>query len=144
MNHTLPQTIDEVRKLIPQAPPFMLVDRIIAYDPQEIVSGFEIPADHVLVDENGHLSEAGLIENFAQTIALHQGYEYALRSLPAPVGYIGSIKNFEIQTLVPAGEKLNTKVEILQQMMGVTMVKGEVRWGDQVVAYGEMRTVIVE
>lgn len=144
MNHTLPQTIDEVRKLIPQAPPFMLVDRIIAYDPQEIVSGFEIPADHVLIDENGHLSEAGLIENFAQTIALHQGYEYALRSLPAPVGYIGSIKNFEIQTLVPAGEKLNTKVEILQQMMGVTMVKGEVRWGDQVVAYGEMRTVIVE
>lgn len=144
MNRTLPQTVDEVRKLIPQAPPFMLVDRIIAYDPQEIVSGFEIPLDHVLVDKNGYLSEAGLIENFAQTIALHQGYDYALRNLPAPVGYIGSIKNFEVLGRVSAGEKLHTQVVILQQMMGVTMVQGEVRWKDQVIASGEMRTVIVE
>lgn len=144
MTLPLPHDIDAVSKLIPQAHPFLLVDSIISYEEKEIVSGFKIPLDHILVNENGLLTEAGIIENFAQTIALHQGYDYARRNLPAPVGYIGSIKNFEIEALAPAGKELRTKIYMLQQMMGVTMVKGEVRLGNQVIAFGEMRTVIVE
>lgn len=135
---------DELLILIPQRPPFVLVDKLVEHADKAVTSGFSIPADHVLTDASGYLSEAGIIENFAQTIALYQGYDYFLRGLPSPVGYIGSIKNVEILARPRAGQELRTTVQILQEMMGVTMVKGEVKLGDQVIARGEMRTVIVD
>jgi 3-hydroxyacyl-[acyl-carrier-protein] dehydratase len=140
----LPATPTEIRELIPQRHPFVLVDSILEYDEKMVVAGFTIPSKHVLVKSDGELTEAGLIEHFAQSIALHQGYEYFLKDLPAPVGYIGSIKNIEIFSLPVANQQLVTKIEILSQMLGVTLVKGEVSVNGAVIARGEMRTVIVE
>lgn len=134
---------DELVKLIPQRPPFVLVDKLLVHEDMNIVSGFEIPADHVLVNCENFLSEAGIIENFAQTIALYQGYDYFKQGIPPPVGYIGSMKNMEIFELPKAGQELRTTVQIIQKMLGVTMVKGEVSVGGKVIAKGEMRTVIV-
>lgn len=135
---------DELLGLIPQRPPFVLVDKLVKHGDKVVTSGFSIPSDHVLTDEEGFLSEAGIIENFAQTIALYQGYDYFLKGQPSPVGYIGSIKNVEIFERPKAGEELRTTVHILQEMMGVTLVQGEVLQGDRVIAKGEMRTVIVD
>ena len=135
---------EKICKLIPQQPPFVLVDELTEYDPSRIVSAFDIPQQHVLVDSNGVLTEAGVIEHFAQTIALHQGYDYFTRNLLTPVGYIGSIKHFEIHQLPHAGQKLATTIDILQHLFGVTAVRGEVRCDGQLVATGEMRTVIAK
>lgn len=135
---------DELLSLIPQRPPFVLVDKLVRHEEKVVTSGFFIPTDHVLTDDQGFLSEAGIIENFAQTIALYQGYDYFLRGKPSPVGYIGSIKNVEIFNRPQAGQELRTTVRILQEMMGVTMVEGEVLQDDRVIAKGEMRTVIVD
>lgn len=135
---------EQICKLIPQQPPFVLVDTLLEYDADRIVSAFSIPQQHVLVNSNGVLSEAGVIEHFAQTIALHQGYDYSLRQLPPPVGYIGSIKEFDVHQLPRAGQQLTTTIHITQRMFGVTGVRGEVRCGDQLIAAGEMRTVIAK
>ncbi len=131
-------------KLIPQQPPFVLVDTLIEYEANRIVSSFAIPQQHVLVDGEGILTEAGVIEHFAQTIALHQGYDYFTRNLSPPVGYIGSIKNFEVYHRPRAGQTLSTTIHILQQLFGVTAVRGEVRCQDRLIAAGEMRTVIAK
>jgi 3-hydroxyacyl-[acyl-carrier-protein] dehydratase len=139
-----PNTPQQIISLIPQKPPFVLVDKIISHEEKQIIAGFEVPQDHVLVNEDGFLAEPGIIEHFAQSIALHQGYDYAQRNLPAPVGYIGSIKNFDIHQLPQAGQQLITTIHILQKMMGVTMVKGEVFADGVCIATGEMRTVIVD
>ncbi|MGV3764378.1 3-hydroxyacyl-ACP dehydratase [Parapedobacter sp.] len=135
---------EQICKLIPQQPPFVLVDTLIEYDANRIVSSFDIPQQHVLVDNDGMLTEAGVIEHFAQTIALHQGYDYFTRNLAPPVGYIGSIKDFEVLLLPRAGQKLSTTIHILQRMFGVTAVRGEVRCQGNLVATGEMRTVIAK
>jgi len=135
---------EAIAKLIPQQPPFVLVDQLITYEADCIVSGFRIPGQHVLVDVDGFLTEGGVIEHFAQTIALYQGYDYFLRGMHPPVGYIGSIKHFEIHQLPRAGDELRTTVHILQQLFGVTAVRGEVRLREQLVATGEMRTVIAK
>lgn len=135
---------EKICKLIPQQPPFVLVDELTEYDPSRIVSAFDVPQQHVLVDSNGVLTEAGVIEHFAQTIALHQGYDYFTRNLSPPVGYIGSIKHFEIHRLPRAGQQLSTTVHILQHLFGVTAVRGEVRCEGRLVATGEMRTVIAK
>lgn len=139
----LPKTRDEICQLIPQREPFILVDSILEFTENKIVGGFTITADHILVNKEGQLIEAGIIEHFAQTIALFQGYDYFLKNQPAPVGYIGSIKNIEIFELPEIGKQLITHVDILNQMLGVTMVKGEVTVDGKVIAKGEMRTVVV-
>lgn len=135
---------ETISQLIPQQAPFVLVDNILEHEETAIVSGFRIPENHVLVSSDGFLTEAGVIENFAQTIALYQGYDYFKRNLPAPVGYIGSIKNFEIYALPRSGDDLRTSVYILQRLFGVTAVRGEVKIGDKIIAVGEMRTVIAK
>lgn len=141
---SLVSSSEAIGKLIPQQPPFVLVDELIAYETDHIVSGYRIPEQHVLVDSNGCLTEAGVMEHFAQTIALYQGYDYSLRNLHPPVGYIGSIKHFEIHQLPRAGDRLRTRIHIVQQLFGVTAVQGEVSCNGQVIATGEMRTVIAK
>ncbi|SEL69172.1 hypothetical protein [Parapedobacter koreensis] len=135
---------EAIGKLIPQQLPFVLVDKLIEHGTDHIISGFEVPAQHVLVASDGRLTEAGVIEHFAQTIALHQGYDYFLRNLTPPTGYIGSIKNFEIYQLPRVGDELRTTIKILQRLFGVTMVSGEVTCREQLIAIGEMRTVIAK
>jgi len=134
----------EILKLIPQRPPFVLVDAIYEHTENEILSGFTIPENHILVDSQNLLSEAGIIEHFAQTIALYQGYYYYLKNLPAPVGYIGSIRNIDIFQLPEARQEIRTRVVVLQQVLGVTMVSGEVYLGEKLIAQGEMRTIIAK
>ena len=88
--------------------------------------------------------ESGVIEHFAQSIALHQGYNFFLRNEPAPDGYFGSIKNIEIFELPKVGEELRTRIKVLQQIMGVTMVSGEVFLNGRLIARGEMRTIVAK
>lgn len=144
MSEPIIDSPEKILKLIPQRPPFVLVDKIYSHTENEILSGFTIPKDHVLVNESGKLSEAGIIEHFAQTIALYQGYYYYLKNLPAPVGYIGSIRNIDIFELPDASQEVRTKIIVLQQLMGVTMVSGEVYLGEKLIASGEMRTIIAK
>lgn len=135
---------EKILKLIPQRAPFVLVDKIYTHAENEILSGFTIPKDHILVNRSGELSEPGIIEHFAQTIALYQGYYYYLKNLPAPVGYIGSIRNIDIYELPKSTQEIRTKIKVLQQVLGVTMVSGEVYLEDKLIATGEMRTIIAK
>ncbi len=144
MTQALLSSEEKILRLIPQRPPFVLVDKIYEHSENEILSGFTVPENHVLVNEKGELSEAGLIEHFAQTIALHQGYNFYLKDEPAPVGYIGSIKNVDILALPKTGQEIRTKIVILNQILGVTMVSGEVYLNDQQIASGEMRTIVAK
>ena len=135
---------EKILKLIPQRPPFVLVDKIYLHSEKEILSGFTVPEKHVLVNENGELSESGIIEHFAQTIALHQGYNFFKKNESAPVGYIGSIRNIDIFALPKIGQEIRTKITILNQILGVTMVSGEVLLNDMTIAKGEMRTIVAK
>lgn len=144
MTQALLSSEEKILRLIPQRPPFVLVDAIYEHSENDILSGFTIPENHVLVNENGELSESGLIEHFAQTIALHQGYNFYLKDKPAPVGYIGSIKNIDILKLPKIGEEIRTRIIILNQILGVTMVSGEVFLNGQPIASGEMRTIVAK
>src|SRR5690606_13516730 len=125
-------------------PPFVLVDTLVEYETNRIVSTFDIPEQHVLVDSDGVFTEAGIIEHFAQTIALHPGYDYFTRNVSPPAGHSGSIKHFRLLLLPQAGYKLHTTIYILQQLFGVTAVRGEVRCQHRLIATGEMRTVIAK
>ena len=94
--------------------------------------------------QNGQLQEAGVVEHIAQSIALHKGYYYYQQHQPAPMGYIGSIKRMSIYALPQVGATLTTELSIIQEFMGVTLVKVRTTVGEELIAEGEMKTVIAE
>jgi predicted hotdog family 3-hydroxylacyl-ACP dehydratase len=68
---------------------------------------FRIQASNILV-ENGRFTEAGLVENIAQTAAARAGYISTRSNQPVKVGYIGSLKNLEIYHLPKVNDELET------------------------------------
>lgn len=132
---------EEISKLIPQRDPVLLVNQLLSYTKTEAVSSFEITADHVFVNADGFLVESGLIENIAQTTAMHMGYEYYVKGIPAPEGYIGSIRQLQILELPPVNTTITTHIQVVNEILGVTIVEGKVLYNDRIIAQGEMRLV---
>ncbi|MFC4095331.1 hypothetical protein [Euzebyella saccharophila] len=134
---------DFLLSLIPQKSPFVMVDSLVEYADKKIVSNFTIGPTNILAQED-YFSAAGLIENMAQTVALHTGYKYYLLEKPAPTGYIGAIKKAEIFHLPRKSQKLITTVEILHDIMDVTLVKAQVECDGRVIANSEMKTALAK
>lgn len=134
---------DFLLSLIPQKKPFVMVDKLSFYSDKKIVSGLTISQENILTHE-GYFSGPGLIENMAQTIALHTGYNYFLQQKPAPTGYIGAIKKAEVFRLPRISEELTTSVEILHDIMGVTLVEAKVECNGEIIAQSEMKTALAQ
>lgn len=129
---------------IPQRPPFVLLDKLMAYSKESTESIFEIKEDHLLVKE-GKLSPGGLMENIAQTAAAGTGYWSITNNEEVKRGYIGAIKNLNIYSLPKANTIINTKVEFLNKVLNVNIVKGRV-WNnnDELLAECEMKIFLEE
>ncbi|WP_298474493.1 hypothetical protein [uncultured Maribacter sp.] len=132
-----------IQNLIPQKWPFVMVNALFYFSNEKVVSGFTIKEDNLFVN-NDCFQGPGLIENMAQTVALHTGYSYFLKGKEAPTGYIGSIKKVEILNLPEVGSELKTTVVILHDIMGVTLVKVEVQCKGEIIATSEMKTVLAK
>ncbi|WP_400071748.1 hypothetical protein [Zobellia russellii] len=142
--NVLKETITDkefLQNLIPQKPPFIMVGKLLEYSEKKIVSGLIVPEDNLFVFENRFMAP-GLIENMAQTVALHTGYKYYLAQKPAPTGYIGAIKKATVNALPFVGQELETTVEILHDLMGITMVSATVTCEGIILATSEMKTAL--
>jgi predicted hotdog family 3-hydroxylacyl-ACP dehydratase len=138
----LQQSITDISELIPQKSPFVMVDSLEYFSKNELIAALTIRSDNIFC-KNKMFTESGLIENMAQTVALHTGYDFFIKNEKAPTGYIGSVKKAEIYQLPKLGEVITTKATILHEFMGVTMVSINVfnTEGDKI-ASSEMKTVI--
>lgn len=132
---------DKITTLIPQRAPFVMISGLLDSNLTTTTTSFEITPDNVFV-ENGSLTEPALIENMAQTAAAGVGYQFSLKNEPVPPGFIGAIKNLEIKTLPQVGQVLLTKVEVLQEVFGVTLIKGSVQVSNETIATCEMKIVL--
>jgi len=137
------QAVTNIKNLIPQQAPFVMVDTLRSHSESKAISSLTIQKDNLFVENNVFL-EAGLVENMAQTVALHTGYEYFLKGMEAPTGYIGAIKNIDIIKLPLLDETIFTEVEIIQEFLGVTLVEIEVvNAQKEKIASCQMKTVIL-
>ncbi len=130
-----------IGKLIPQKYPFVMVDKLLAFEDRKVVSGLRVSEENILV-EDGMLSAGGVIEHMAQSVALYTGYKYFLKDEPAPVGYIGAIKRAEIFRLPAVDKELESTVIILHEIMGVTLVSVETKCDGEIIGICEMKTVL--
>lgn len=130
-----------VGNLIPQKYPFVMVDKVLAFGENFITSGFTVEESNIFT-VNSTFQEAGLIEHMAQSVALYTGYQFFLKKEPAPTGYIGSIKSIEIFELPKLNDNLVTKMVVLQEFAGITLVDISVLLNEVEIARGQMKTVL--
>jgi hypothetical protein len=62
-----------VNELLPQQPPFVMVDGLLHFDKVKTITRLLVKSDNIFV-ENGEFSASGVIENIAQTCAVRMGY----------------------------------------------------------------------
>ncbi len=127
--------------LIPQRPPFVMVDTLETCDDSGASSTFLVKADHIFT-VNGELNEPALVENIAQTCAARMGYICQQENKPAPVGFIGAVQNLRIHSLPTVGDQLQTTVNIKNQIFNATIIDGEITCNEQSIATCEMRIFI--
>ncbi|REE16964.1 MULTISPECIES: hypothetical protein [Winogradskyella] len=132
---------DLILKLIPQRAPIVMVDSLLYFEESKVISGLTVTEDNMFV-QNGFLTEPGLIEHIAQTVALYTGYHFYINNIPAPEGYIGAIKSVTIEKLPKVNMQIETEVEILQEIMGVTLVQGTTTLNGEVIVTAQMKTVL--
>jgi len=116
----------DILKYIPQRPPFVMVDKLISIEEHGLKSEFIVSSGNVLV-VNGIFQESGLVENMAQTAAIYAGHIASLSNKPAPVGYIGALKNLQITTLPLIKEKITTSIKLASEVMNIQIVEAKVR-----------------
>lgn len=134
---------DAVKNLIPQKAPFVMVHELVEYSEESLKANFTVNTENIFV-YNNHFVESGIIEHMAQSVALHTGYQFFLMNKPAPTGYLGSIKNIKISRPPKVDEVLETSVAILQEFMGITLVEIEVKIKGEIIAKGQMKTVLAK
>ena len=128
-----------IEELLPQRKPFIMVDTLMHFDEVITRTRMQVKADNIFVEKN-NLTESGIIENIAQTCAARTGYinKYILFK-KVEIGFIGSVRDLIINELPSVGDELNTTIEVISEIFAITLVKAEVKVGDKLIAFCEMK-----
>ncbi|MBL7717624.1 MAG: 3-hydroxyacyl-ACP dehydratase [Flavipsychrobacter sp.] len=132
------KTSEQILPFIPQRPPFVMIDEIVSADDAVSRTTFTIREGHLFV-EGGFFGEPGLVENMAQTAAAGTGYKAQQEGQPAPVGFIGALKNLHIAQLPKVGDTLTTEVAFKMQVMNAHIVQATVKVNGSEIANCELK-----
>lgn len=132
----------DVHAILPQQEPFVMVGTLTSFEMTTSTTETEIKGENIFVD-NGTFSASGLMENIAQTCAARIGFynKYILKK-DVQVGFIGAIRNYVVNELPKVGSTIITKVDILEEVFGMTLANAEVRCDDKVLATAEIKLSI--
>mgnify|MGYP003310099370 CR=1 FL=1 len=129
----------KIRQLLPQQPPFVMVDTLVRFSMEVSVTETSVREDNIFV-EGGRLSAPGMMENIAQTCAARVGYynKYVLHN-DVKIGFIGAIKDFTVNRTPCVGETIVTAVDILEEIFGMTLARATVTCGGETLACAEIK-----
>jgi len=134
----------DIKELLPQKKPFITIDRMVHFDKVFTRTMLKVTTDNIFV-ENNEFTEAGIMENIAQTCAARMGYiNRYLHSEKVKIGFIGSIKNLVIEELPQVGDELKTTIEVVNEVFAITLVNAKVEVADKLIASCEMKIAIVD
>ena len=132
-----------MKELIPQRPPFVMIDKLLSFDMTVTVTQLEIRADNVFC-KDGRLSAEGLMENIAQTCAARMGYINLTKNEAVKLGVIGAVNNFEVFRTPKVGDVIVTTIEVIEEMFQITMVKATIKCGDETIVQGNMKIALMD
>lgn len=133
----------DIHELLPQQEPFVMIGSLTAFDRTLTVTETVVAADNIFVDD-GCFSATGLMENIAQTCAARIGYvnKYILKR-GIQLGFIGAVRNMTVHRLPRVGERITTRVEVKEEVFGMTLADASVTGDDgQVLVSTEMKIAV--
>ena len=133
----------EIERFIPQRYPIMMVDELLEAEDGKALTSLELCPDNYFMEEDGKLSELGLIEHIAQSASAFAGYKALGEGAEhPPVGYIGEVKKFRCHFRPQTGGRLLTTVTVVADADGVALIQGETRLDGKVAAETQMKIFI--
>jgi predicted hotdog family 3-hydroxylacyl-ACP dehydratase len=132
----------DILTLLPQRPPMVMVDRLLHCDTVVTVTELTVRKDNIMVDD-GRMSACGLLENIAQTCAARMGYINLSKGEEVRVGVIGALRDMEIHSLPPVGSRIETRIEVSDEVFGMTLAHAESRSGDTLLCSGTIKIALL-
>ena len=132
----------DILTLLPQRPPMVMVDRLLHCDPVLTETELTVRPDNIMV-EDGHLAEIGLLENVAQTCAARMGYINMNSGKEVRVGVIGALRDMEIHALPEVGSTITTRIEVSEEVFGMTLAQAESRCGNMLLCNGTIKIALL-
>lgn len=136
--------INEIKDLLPHRYPFLMVDRVLSYEPQKRI----VALKNVTVNEeffNGHFPQRPvmpgvlIIESMAQVAGLvmlvqdeHKG----------KIPFFTGIDNARFRRTVIPGDQLILEIDVLRIKGNVGKVRGKALVGDEVAAEADLMFVL--
>ncbi len=132
---------EELYMLFPQRKPIVMVDTFFCADEEGAETGLTVTDDNIFC-EAARLREPGIIEHIAQSAAAFAGYAPYTRGEQPKLGFIGEIKKMKIQRLPLVGDSLHTRLHVMGEAAGVTLIKAETDIAGDIIATCQMKIFI--
>ncbi|MBB4808067.1 putative hotdog family 3-hydroxylacyl-ACP dehydratase [Chryseobacterium defluvii] len=134
-----------IRHYLPHREPMLMVDHILELTKENVITSFEITHHNIFVHHN-EFSEAGLIENLAQTCSaiLGQSFFENPEADTKVIGFITNIKKIEIFSLPKTGDKIISKASLISQYENICHIFCETFNNDELLIRAEINLFIQE
>ena len=147
VNHPPLYDINQIRKILPHRPPFLLIDKILQMDENSVVG-----IKNVTMNEDffvGHFPDEPVMPGVLQIEAMAQvGGIFVLNTVPDPENYITyflKIDRVKFKRKVVPGDTIIFRLELLEPIRrGIANMFGQAFVGDTLVMEGELLAQIVK
>lgn len=130
--------------ILPQREPFVMIDGLKYCAGDTTETFFEIKRDCVFCDGEGRFSEAGMLENIAQTCAARIGYLALQKGDEVKIGVIGAVNNMMIYDTPKVGNVIQTKIVVEEEVFNMTLVRAEIKMGVETLATCKMKIALTD
>lgn len=130
--------------ILPQRSPFVMIDALVRCESDTTETVFKVKSDCVFCNSEGRFSEAGMVENIAQTCAARIGYLSRLKGGEVHIGVIGAINNMTIEETPSVGDELRTTIVVEEEVFNMTLVRAEIKRGNETLATCKMKIALTD
>ncbi len=131
-------------KLIPHRPPLCLINRLMEFSGQKGIVESVIESDNIFLSDDGSLSSATLVELIAQASAAVKGYDDLRHGFAIKKGFLVDIREVSFIGKCFKGDKLHINIEIIKTISGFSVIHGEVKRNNDVIAIGILKLWVPE
>jgi predicted hotdog family 3-hydroxylacyl-ACP dehydratase len=131
--------VADIEVYMPHRLPMRLVSELLCVEESYAEARTTLKSDNIVVDPNGKVEAAALMEIVAQAYAAAHGYQNQSKGKPALRGYLVGIKDFRVEYLPSAGKQLLIKMKSSSPFEEFYTVEGQILCEDSVVASGTLK-----
>ena len=126
-------------ELVPHRSPMRLIERLLEGDDGTGLAEAVITAASPLDGAAGTVEPLALVELLAQAYAAVRGYGDRLAGRPVQKGFLVGARKVELSGIARCDERLTIAVRTVASIEGFSVVEGEVRREDEVLAAGNLK-----